>query len=216
MRRSAAGRGSRSTIRCSRADIAPRSTPSTAAPAFPADSRSTSSRCRPAARLLAIRKRARRRQRLGRRCAGGSGRHHRNGGGRRARPICRSRCRRRVAQRQSCRARPRRRPLCVLRAPAAAAACGSSTGQRVRARRRARKARIVRQHVDRSAPAFSCRRREHTLAAEGLPFVFRHFTALGEFASIEALFAGEKWLPASWLVPPRQTRPTPNAVISFP
>ena len=49
----AADRGSRSTIRCSRAGIAPRSTPSTAAPAFPAASRSTSSSCRLAARWLA-------------------------------------------------------------------------------------------------------------------------------------------------------------------
>ncbi len=45
-RRSRAGRGSRSTIRCSKADTARRSTPSTAARAFPAASRSTSSRCR--------------------------------------------------------------------------------------------------------------------------------------------------------------------------
>jgi murein DD-endopeptidase len=54
-----------------------------------------------------------------------------------------------------------------------------------------------------------------TLAAEGLPFVFRNFTALGEFSSIDALFAGDKWIPGQLARPAVLTRPTPNAVISF-
>ena len=55
-----------------------------------------------------------------------------------------------------------------------------------------------------------------TLAAEGLPFVFRNFTGLGEFSSIAALLAGDKWIPGQLARPAGQTRPTPNAVISFP
>jgi hypothetical protein len=55
-----------------------------------------------------------------------------------------------------------------------------------------------------------------TLAAEGLPFVFRHFTVLGEFRSLDALFAGEKWLPGQLARPATQSRPVPNAVINFP
>ena len=35
-----------------------------------------------------------------------------------------------------------------------------------------------------------------TLAAEGVPFVFRQFTQVGRFASLTALISGEKWLPA--------------------
>ncbi len=58
-------RGSRSTIRCSKAGIAPRSTPSTARRGFPDASRSTSSRCRRSARWRAIRRRARRRNGFG-------------------------------------------------------------------------------------------------------------------------------------------------------
>ena len=54
-RRCGAGRGSRSTIRCSKADTARRSTPSVAVRAFPAALRSTSSRCRRLARCRAIR-----------------------------------------------------------------------------------------------------------------------------------------------------------------
>jgi hypothetical protein len=54
-----------------------------------------------------------------------------------------------------------------------------------------------------------------TLAAEGLPFVFRNFTALGEFASIDALLAGDRWIPGQLARPAVQSRPTPNAVISF-
>lgn len=55
----------------------------------------------------------------------------------------------------------------------------------------------------------------HTLAAEGLPFVFRNFTVLGEFSSIDALLAGDKWIPGQLARPAVQTRPTPNAVVSF-
>ena len=55
-----------------------------------------------------------------------------------------------------------------------------------------------------------------TLAAEGLPFVFRNFTGLGEFSSIDALVGGEKWIPGQLARPAENTRPSPNAVISFP
>ncbi len=53
------------------------------------------------------------------------------------------------------------------------------------------------------------------LGAEGLPFVFRQFTTLGEFASITALTSGERWVPAELARPSFRARPTPNAVISF-
>jgi murein DD-endopeptidase len=55
-----------------------------------------------------------------------------------------------------------------------------------------------------------------TLAAEGMPFVFRNFTMLGEFASIDALHNGERWLPAQLARPAVQSRPSPNSVIHFP
>lgn len=54
-----------------------------------------------------------------------------------------------------------------------------------------------------------------TLSAEGMPFVFRNFTVLGEFASIDALHNGERWVPAQLARPAVQSRPSPNAVISF-
>ncbi len=54
-----------------------------------------------------------------------------------------------------------------------------------------------------------------TLAAEGMPFVFRAFTQLGEFASIGALTGGEPWIPLQLARPFSSARPTPNAVISF-
>ena len=54
-----------------------------------------------------------------------------------------------------------------------------------------------------------------TLAAEGMPFVFRSFTMLGEFASIGALQGGESWIPSQLARPVSQARPTPNAVVSF-
>jgi murein DD-endopeptidase len=54
------------------------------------------------------------------------------------------------------------------------------------------------------------------LAAEGVPFVFSHFTTFGAFASIDALVNGEKWQPAQLARPSATTRPGPNAVISFP
>ncbi len=56
------------------------------------------------------------------------------------------------------------------------------------------------------------------LGAEGLPFVFSHFTVLGEFASIAGA-AGRRSVdpPASSAsCRRRNTRPAPNAVISFP
>ncbi len=53
------------------------------------------------------------------------------------------------------------------------------------------------------------------LGAEGMPFVFRQFTTLGEFASITALTSGERWVPAELARPAFRARPTPNAVISF-
>ena len=54
-----------------------------------------------------------------------------------------------------------------------------------------------------------------TLAAEGMPFVFRQFTTLGEFASITALTSGERWVPGELARTAFRARPTPNAVISF-
>jgi Peptidase family M23 len=54
------------------------------------------------------------------------------------------------------------------------------------------------------------------LGAEGMPFVFRLFTALGEFASIQALQTGERWIPAGSARGFTQSRPSPNSVISFP
>ena len=54
------------------------------------------------------------------------------------------------------------------------------------------------------------------LGAEGIPFVFKLFTALGEFASIQALQSGERWIPAGSARGVTQSRPSPNSVISFP
>jgi murein DD-endopeptidase len=58
--------------------------------------------------------------------------------------------------------------------------------------------------------------RNSLLGAEGLPFVFSRFTAFGAFASIDALVKGEKWQPAQLARPALTTRPSPNAVVSFP
>jgi murein DD-endopeptidase len=55
-----------------------------------------------------------------------------------------------------------------------------------------------------------------TLAAEGMPFVFRQFGLLGHFASLAALTSGEKWLPASSAATIQRQRPDPVAVITFP
>jgi murein DD-endopeptidase len=55
-----------------------------------------------------------------------------------------------------------------------------------------------------------------TLAAEGMPFVFRQFTQIGRFASLAALTSGEKWLPAGSAVIHQQERPDPVTVIHFP
>ncbi len=54
------------------------------------------------------------------------------------------------------------------------------------------------------------------LGAEGVPFVFSLFTALGEFASIQALQAGERWIPSGSARGFTDSRPSPNGVISFP
>jgi murein DD-endopeptidase len=54
------------------------------------------------------------------------------------------------------------------------------------------------------------------LASEGMPFVFKHFTMLGDFASIQALHAGEPWRPAALASGRGESRPAPNSVISFP
>jgi hypothetical protein len=55
-----------------------------------------------------------------------------------------------------------------------------------------------------------------TLAAEGTPFVFRHFTDIGRFASLAALLSGEKWLPAGVASIQTRGRPDPVSVIHFP
>jgi murein DD-endopeptidase len=55
-----------------------------------------------------------------------------------------------------------------------------------------------------------------TLAAEGMPFVFRQFTQIGRFASLAALTSGEKWLPAGNAETRQQERPDPVTVIHFP
>lgn len=54
------------------------------------------------------------------------------------------------------------------------------------------------------------------LASEGVAFVFRQFTALGEFTSIQALHAGEQWRPAGSATSFTSARPSPNSVIHFP
>ncbi len=134
-RRCAADRGSRSTIRCSKAGIAPRSTPSTAAPAFPDASRSTSSRCRQTGALAA---------------RSDSAARDGNGFGADVLAVAdgtiaaavddtptirRSRSPPEMRQRQLRRARPRRRPLRLLRTPAAGQHAWSSRATR-HARRR--------------------------------------------------------------------------------
>jgi hypothetical protein len=55
-----------------------------------------------------------------------------------------------------------------------------------------------------------------TLAAEGVPFVFRQFTQVGSFASLISLTSGEKWLSAPSAVSRQLERPDPVAVIHFP
>jgi hypothetical protein len=54
------------------------------------------------------------------------------------------------------------------------------------------------------------------LAAEGMPFVFRHFIEIGRFASLAGLLAGEKWLPAGAVDQGQRERPDANTVIRFP
>jgi murein DD-endopeptidase len=53
------------------------------------------------------------------------------------------------------------------------------------------------------------------LGAEGLPFVFQQFTAVGGFASIAALVNGDKWIPAQRAQVLKAARPQPNSVIAF-
>jgi hypothetical protein len=53
------------------------------------------------------------------------------------------------------------------------------------------------------------------LGAEGVPFVFRQFTTVGEFASIAALMSGEKWLPAEPAQSFTAARPQPNSIVVF-
>jgi murein DD-endopeptidase len=55
-----------------------------------------------------------------------------------------------------------------------------------------------------------------TLAAEGVPFVFRQFTQVGRYASLDAVIKGEQWLPAGNAVIRHQERPDPVSVIHFP
>jgi murein DD-endopeptidase len=55
-----------------------------------------------------------------------------------------------------------------------------------------------------------------TLAAEGMPFVFRQFTQIGRFASLAALTSGEKWLPTGSAVIHQHERPDPVTVLHFP
>ncbi len=55
-----------------------------------------------------------------------------------------------------------------------------------------------------------------SLAAEGLPFVFKEFTHLGGFASIDALINGERWVTAANDRHVAAERPGPNAVLRFP
>jgi hypothetical protein len=58
--------------------------------------------------------------------------------------------------------------------------------------------------------------RNSLLGAEGMPFTFSRFTALGEFASIQALQTGERWIPSGLAMGVTNSRPAPNSVISFP
>jgi hypothetical protein len=53
------------------------------------------------------------------------------------------------------------------------------------------------------------------LEAEGMPFVFRNFTVLGEFSSLAALIGGEPWRPAQLARPAEDSRPAPNVVLAF-
>jgi murein DD-endopeptidase len=55
-----------------------------------------------------------------------------------------------------------------------------------------------------------------TLAAEGVPFVFRQFADIGKFASLQALSSAEPWLPSGSARTHRAQRPDPVSVIQFP
>jgi hypothetical protein len=54
------------------------------------------------------------------------------------------------------------------------------------------------------------------LGAEGMPFVFRHFSVLGAYQSIASLQNGEQWLPGQFARTFTDARPAPNSVITFP
>lgn len=56
-----------------------------------------------------------------------------------------------------------------------------------------------------------------TLAAEGLPFVFRSFQVLGAFGSIDAVFGGARWTPAPRHAGGTRTMemPAANVVVRF-
>lgn len=56
-----------------------------------------------------------------------------------------------------------------------------------------------------------------TLAAEGLPYVFRSFDVVGAFDSIAAYGAGERWQPVAGATGGRRNHelPAPNAVVMF-
>jgi murein DD-endopeptidase len=55
-----------------------------------------------------------------------------------------------------------------------------------------------------------------TLTAEGVPFVLRRFELLGAFASLDALFRGEPWQPASAAAGTRRhEHPPAAAVVAF-
>ncbi|HEX2444962.1 MAG TPA: M23 family metallopeptidase [Vicinamibacterales bacterium] len=54
------------------------------------------------------------------------------------------------------------------------------------------------------------------LAAEGLPFAFREFAHLGEFASIDALVSGERPSLAAGDRRAEVERPAPNSIVRFP
>ncbi len=55
------------------------------------------------------------------------------------------------------------------------------------------------------------------VAAEGLPFMFTRFEQLGAFSSIDALVAGDRWLPDGVGTKPHvREMPGANSVIQFP
>ncbi|MCI0415407.1 M23 family metallopeptidase, partial [bacterium] len=57
-----------------------------------------------------------------------------------------------------------------------------------------------------------------TLAAEGMPYVFKNFEVLGAFQTIDAVLRGQRWEPAPKNAggARRMELPAPNVVILFP